>query len=366
MKIRELLALRLANQRLEGAQLDEPEDVVAWLGAVQSQERVIAPWSIAQRTTSGAGSAVQNALADGSVIRTHALRPTWHYLARPDFRWIMDATAPRVHRMNSTYYKRMGLDADVVAKGRQVIEHALADGAYLARPELDAALEESGIAAGGFRHALIVMQAELDQVICSGPPRGKIHTYALVDERVPPSPSLPRDEALAGLASRYFQSHGPATVRDFVWWSSLTVGDARKAIQAAGLAKVDVEGVEHWAADAAALGSESVRSARVGSASGPRAHLLQTYDEYIVAYKDTRHALADAEAGGKARMSFIQPLIYDGLKVGTWRAVERKRALSVEVRLDGRKTAKLGKAIDEAVARFGAYSGKSVEWREAT
>lgn len=358
MKIRELLTARLAHQRLSSPSFDRPEDVVAWLGAVQSQERLIAPWSIAQRMRSGTAEIVQKALADGDVIRTHALRPTWHYLARDDFRWIMDLTAPRVRRFNSTYYKGLGVDEEMVAKGGKVIESALRGGAFLTRPELDGALKESGIAPEGFRLTLLVMQAELDQLICSGPPRGKLHTYALVDRHVPAAPALPREEALARLATRYFQSHGPATVRDFVWWSSLTVTDARNAIQAAGLVKIDVERAEHWAV---AEPSSPV------AAKGSRAHLLQTYDEYIVAYKDSRHALdsAESDGAGKTRLTFAQPLIHDGRKVGSWRAAERKGAIRVEVKLDVERTASLEREIDGAVARFASYAGRDAAWAEA-
>jgi hypothetical protein len=109
----------------------------------------------------------------------------------------------------------------------------LQGGNQLTRNELAALLHKSDlVAAGEFRMGYILMQAELDGVICSGPRGGKQFTYALLDERVSNSKSLGRDKALAELACRYFVTRGPATVHDFAKWSGLKVADAQAGLEA--------------------------------------------------------------------------------------------------------------------------------------
>src|SRR5262249_49448094 len=158
----------------------------------------------------------------------HVMRPTWHFVVAADIRWMLALTGPRVCAGMAPYNRRLELDSTVFRRSHRAIAEALAGGVQLTRQELKGVLERAGVHVGSFQRLVhIVMQAEVDAVICSGPIRGKQFTYALFDERVPPSRTLPRDEALAGLARRYFTSHGPAQIPDFAWWSGLKVADAR-------------------------------------------------------------------------------------------------------------------------------------------
>ena len=283
------------------------------MGAVQAQEYLDAQWALALRMRRATAARIERAFAEGTILRTHVLRPTWHFVAPADIRWMLALTGPGVSRRMAAYNRRLELDATVFRRSQKTMVRALNGGVHLTRRELKAVLQRAGIRADGVqRLAHIVMQAELDAVICSGPRVGKEFTYALLDERVPASRALSRDAALAELARRYFSSHGPAQLQDFIWWSGLTVGDARAAIVMAErrLERGDVNGRTYWWS----------ASRRAGAAPSQTAFLLPLYDEYLIAYKDRSAAL------GRLRRTkitsgdpFSAPVIVDGQVVGTWR-----------------------------------------------
>lgn len=334
-----VLAARLANQHLArplGAAT--PASIVAWFGAVQAQEYAPARWGIGQRARGLDDAAVARAFDAGEIVRTHAMRPTWHFVAPGDLRWIQMLTGPRVRAASASVLRANALDARVLARSRAAIARALEGGRFLTRQELAAALDRARIPARSQRLAYIVMDAELDALICSGPRRGKQFTYALVDERVPPAAPLDVDEALGRLATRYFQSHGPATLRDFVWWSGLRVGDARRSLEIARLRHVEIEGVEYIAV------SEPRRSRRTASS----AHLLPVYDEYVNAYRD-RGAIMGGVTGDAL---FLHYLIVDGRLAGTWAPDDRG---GVQVRPHARLAAVQQAAVDRAVSRYRAF-----------
>jgi hypothetical protein len=269
---------RLRNQRITRAGPRSPESVVAWMGAVQAQEYGPAKWGLGIRAPrSTTNVAVERAIDRGQILRTHLLRPTWHFVTRADIRWMLELTAPNVHRTMSSYNRRLGLDAGVMIRALRVIERALAEYHHLTRRELGALLERSGLPGKSTELAHIAMHAELEGLICSGPRRGKQFTYALMSERAPDARRLPREEALGELARRYFRSHGPATLRDFVWWSGLKTTDARRGLEMNRPISREVDGLKYWTVG------------RTAPASGrPKtiAHLLPVYDEYLVAYRD--------------------------------------------------------------------------------
>ena len=344
-----LIASRLGNQRLTRTTLRRPGDVVQWLGAVQAQDFATAKWGLALRARSLTEAAVDRAFNDGAILRTHALRPTWHFVTPADIRWILALTAPRVHAANAPYYKRNRLDRATLAKCRKVFERALRDAAQRTRSELAAALGARGIRASGERLAYIMLHAELEQVICSGPRRGKQFTYALFDERVPAAQTMPRDEALAMLTKRYFTSHGPATVRDFAWWSGLTARDARTGIEMVtpALAQASWDGLTYWFAAAPSSAPPAA----------PTAHLLPNYDEYLIAYQD-RGLVSRAAAAVTAKLRFDAYgnfLIVDGRFAGTWRRTVQRDAVHVKIVPLGPMTRANRGALASAVAAFGRF-----------
>ena len=340
---------RLAEQRLTGDPFDAVGESVAWFGAVQGQEYAEAKWSLAERTGSCVDADVEAAFARGDIIRTHVLRPTWHFVAREDVRWILRLTRPRVHALSRYYYKQLELDADVFAAGHAVLRRALADGVALTRRELAECFAAAGIEAGSLRLGYLLMHAELEELICSGPRRGKQHTYALLDDRVPPSPldELSRDQALDELALRYFRSHGPATIKDFTAWSSLTVADTKAALGRLGgeLEQVGDEAGKAWYA---------APVARTSSSRAAGAYLIPTYDETIVAYQDLRVVLAHEPPRPGL---LVRCIVIGGRTHGSWRRTLTARSVVVEATLFGGLTDAESESLGQAVLRFGRFLG---------
>ncbi|HYY90136.1 MAG TPA: winged helix DNA-binding domain-containing protein, partial [Chloroflexota bacterium] len=276
----DVLRLRLANQHLASQRLTDPTQLVAHFGAVQAQDLPSARWALGQRLRAATEASIEQALADGAILRTHVMRPTWHFVAPQDIRWLLALTAPRVRAVMSNYTRALGIDAALIERTNATITMALKGGRYLTRTELGASLRSSGIEVPD-KVALchIFGFAELDGVVCSGPKRGKQQTYALLEERVPPTPTRDRDEALAELTRRYFTSHGPATLRDFAWWSGLTIkdGELGVALNGPALEQHSLDGQRYWCAPIAGSTPSNVPPAA-------ETFLLPRYDEYTVAF----------------------------------------------------------------------------------
>jgi len=197
MNTSDVLSQRLHNQKLSSSELKTPADVVRWLGAVQAQDYHGAKWALALRMRNATHADVEAAFNNGEIIRTHLLRPTWHFVAPEDVRWLLQLTAPHVNRRSGSGYRMFELDDAVFKKSNKVVTRALRGGKHLTRATLKAALNKAGIAAdNGVRLAHILLRAELDGIVCSGPRVGKQFTYALFEERVPPGKTLTREEAL--------------------------------------------------------------------------------------------------------------------------------------------------------------------------
>jgi hypothetical protein len=341
-----VIAQRLAAQRLSRPVSRSAAGIVEWFGAVQAQEYGPARWGVGQRARGLTDADIARAFDAGEILRTHVMRPTWHFVAPQDIRWMQALTGPRVRAASGSVLRITGLDARTLSRSRTVIARALESGTFLTRQELRAALAKARIAAETLRLAYIVMDAELDALICSGPKRGTQFTYALVDERAPRTPARDRDDALGELARRYFQSHGPATVRDFVWWSGLTVREARLAIDIARLTRRDHDGVDYW----------SMPGRRAGAPAVASAHLLPIYDEYVNAYRD-RGVLFTTPSPPKG-VVFMHYLIIDGRYAGTWRPAAKgsgTATISPGTRLSAAQKA----ALDAAMARHAEFYAPS-------
>lgn len=348
----EILHHRLRNQRLVGSAACEPAEVVTALGAVQAQEYAMARWAVGLRTPDATLAEVDAALAAGAILRTHVLRPTWHFVAPVDLRWLLALTAPRVLAAMAGASRRLDLDTRTFRRGDAVIARVLADHQPHSRPELEQALQRARISTATPRLSHLLMHAELRGLICSGPRRGRQATYVLLDDAVPPSPPLPRAEAIARLAARYFRSRGPATVHDFAWWSGLTVTDARAGAEMLGadFARVRGGGHDYFLPETAAAAPRT-----------PADFLLPDYDEYAIAYRDRQalfHSAAQAETHRRASRTFNRLLILGGRVAGSWRSSETLSGSQVEIvpsrPLDRRARA----AVLAAVRRFGRFAGK--------
>jgi hypothetical protein len=358
MKV-DLVRERLRNQKLLGSEFRKADDVVAWLGAVQSQEYSGAKWALGQRANGLTDAGIDEAFNRGMILRTHVLRPTWHFVAPADIRWMLALSAPRVQAVSAHYYRQMELDDRLFARSRKVFERALAGGKHLMRSELARALAKAGILAKGPRLAFLVMHAELNAVICSGPRQGKQFTYALLDERAPDAGILARDDALAELARRYFNSHGPATVRDYVWWSGLTVRDARAGLEMIKpkLVQEAVNGLVYW----------FPASASATRPEGSTVHLLPVYDEHLIAHKD-RAIVLDKSCGGvlwSMVAEFPNQLVVNGRVTGGWRRIVSEKSVHIHVKPFRALTRIERRGLETAAEQHGRFMNLPVTLSQA-
>jgi hypothetical protein len=371
-----LAARRLANLRLAGGALDDWRDVVRSLGAVQSQDYPGGKWSIGQRTARLQDAELDAALASGALIRTHVLRPTWHFVLPSDVRWLLALTGPRVHQLSAYYYRQAGLAPDVLRQSDALLARTLERGPHT-RVELQAALAQAGVAVNGPSLAFVLMHAELEAVVCSGPLRGKQHTYALLDERVPAAPVLSRDEAVVELTRRYFTSHGPATTKDFRWWSSLPESDAKRALNDLHAEHERIDSTTYYWLDTPA-GPVTAHAdptaflrhfhARPAGPSSPhRVHLLQAYDEYFVGYgSQTRYVLDLSRAASKhANTSrvFSHVVVLDGDAAGRWKRTASTSGVVVEADLFGDFDEQAMAELQAEVEALGRFLGEPATLR---
>jgi hypothetical protein len=356
MNLPDITGLRLRNQRITAAPFSRPEEAVGWLAAVQAQDYSGAKWALGLRLDGVSDDEIDRAFNSGRILRTHLLRPTWHFVTPADIRWILSLTAPRVHAVNASMYRKLELDAALFLRTGKLLEKMLQGEGHLTRDELRTGLENSGVAVdGGLSMSYIMMHAELEGVVCSGPRRGKQFTYALLDERAPSGESLAPPDPLAELAGRYFDSRGPATVKDFAKWSGLAAADARRGLEAAQgrLEQADLGGQVYWFSPAIPA----------GSVSPPRALMLSIYDEYISGYKDHRPVAqagvgASLQALGNA-LTYI--IVIDGQVVGSWRRSLHRDHVAVELNPFKRLTEAEERAVTEAARRYGEFLGLAVE-----
>lgn len=293
--------------------------------AIQSQDYGGAKWAVGQRLARATDTSLDAAFDAGEFVRTHVLRPTWHFVAPSDLRWLLELTAPRVRAISLPYLRKHGLDAAALKKSRRIIERELA-GAERTRDELAAALAAAGLPTQGEAVSYQMIAAELDAVVVSGARRGKQHTYALVEERIAPAPRKTREEALAELALRYLQSHGPALPQDLAWWSGLTIADAKRGIAASAteLETAEVDGQTYYLAPA-----------RRPAFTAPVVHLLPNYDEQLIAYRFRGNAVRQdvAERVGPGDGIFDgNLLLIDGQLCGGWRRELKKTRVEVMVK----------------------------------
>ncbi|AMY07320.1 hypothetical protein LuPra_00487 [Luteitalea pratensis] len=364
-----MLRERLARHHLAGDGLPSPVDVVRWFGAVQAQDFSGALWAIGQRLATATTEAnVLAAFDAGALVRTHVLRPTWHFVAPEDLRWMLALTGPRIQTASAARYRELGLDPSTRAKAERVFARALAGGRHLTRPELADVLRRARIDPADQRLAHLVMHAELEGLICSGPRVGKQFTYALIDERVPPARPVDREAAVTALVTRYFSSHGPATVSDAAWWSGLPMGAVREGIALAGdaLQRRIIDRTEYWQS---AEGHETTAATKQRPPAAARraaaVHLLPSFDEYTVAYRDRRPLLhASTPVSTVAQSALLsQPLMLEGRHVGTWRRTLSPRPtapLLVEVRLLETLAPGQRRALVRGVQRYAAFLGRPV------
>ncbi len=354
----DIAARRLHAQRLTGEPFTTAVDAARWLGAVQSQDFAGARWALGQRTREGTGAEFDRLFDAGAILRTHVLRPTWHFVLPEDIRWLLELTGPRIRRGIAGRHRQLEITEDVIARAGAAFSASLAGGRHLTRSQLGEVVRAAGIAPDGQRLPHLLIAAELDGLLVSGPRHGTQFTYALLEERAPEAPVLDRTEALAELTRRYFRSHGPAQVQDFVWWSGLTLTDAQAGIGLAGAAlrHERVDGDDYWSD--AEVAPTTGRPALV-------AHLIPNYDEYTVGYRDRAAVVHADRPFDPSLFSFGNVLsnivTVDGRVRGAWRRPVARGGVRVEIRLLDRLEPAEEAAVEDAGRRLGRFLECRVE-----
>jgi len=359
--VSDLVGRRMRRQHLWGPPLASVDDVIRGFGAMQAQEFLPAKWSIAQRAAGVTEVDVDAAFAEGRLLRTHVLRPTWHFVHADDIGWILSASASRVHAANAYYYRRTGVDDALARRSRAVFESVLGGGAHLTRKELAAHLAGAGMPLAGVPLAYVIIRAELDGVLVSGATKGNQHTYALLDVRVPGRATpADRDEALGELTRRYYARHGPATVRDYRTWASLTLAEARRGIDIIGgdVVSDTIDDRTYWS-----LSADRDPADPSGPSRGPVIDLLQDYDEYVIGYFESRDVILTPRGPADTLRARLRPVMLDGRLVGYWRHTLTASAVEIETVDAPAFTGAHAAAMQTAADRFGAFLGRSARWR---
>lgn len=354
MTILDIAYNRLYNQHIATRTLEHPAQVVGWLGAVQAQDYLGALWAVGLRTRNANEENVKRAIADKTIVRTWPIRGTLHFVAAADVRWMLDLLTPRIIAGRERLYMQLELDDRIFARIKELFVSALQGGKQLPRDAMYGLLEAAHISTTGGRGLHILSRLAQEGIICFGTREGKQQTFALLDEWAPKAKKLARDEALAELAKRYFTSHGPATLQDFVWWSGLRAADARAGLEMAKphLVKELSDGQTYWLAS-------SMPTAKDAS---PTAYLLPAFDEYTVAYKD-RSAVLNPMCAKQVITGngiFYPTIVVDGQIVGTWKRTLKKGTVVITpspfTRLNEAET----RAFAEAASRYGKFLDQSV------
>jgi hypothetical protein len=348
---------RLRNSGLNASLFNSPPEVVRAHGGMQAQDYGPTKWSIGQRLRGATADDVEAHVSSGSIIRTHVLRPTWHFVAAEDLRWMLRLTGPRVQRGMQSRYHELGLGSQTLARARRAIAKALAGGVHLTRREVSEVLVRSRIDPAGQRLPHILGHCELEGLICSGAPRGKQQTFALIDERVAQEQDNLPDDPIVELVLRYFSSHGPATMKDLRWWSSLTIKEIRAALEAleGQIVSETINDIVLW----------YVPNGRQSSPRKGTAHLLQTYDETVVGYTESRYFGDPREK--QARAAFTDRnlptgiVLLDDRILGLWRRETKPRSTTIDVRLYERPDQHASRALDRATKRLSAFTGVPVD-----
>jgi hypothetical protein len=354
MQYADIAFRRLLSQQLLKPRCKTAVELVAAMGAVQGQEYGPTKWGLGLRLSHLKDADIEKDLVEGRILRTHLLRPTWHFVTAQDIRWLLELTGPRVLAVNLSIGRKIGLDdAALLRRTHQVMEKVLGGGKALTREEINAGFKDAGMEFEGLRLTYVMMEAELTGLICSGPKKGNQFTYMLLEERVPPVSRITRDEALAEITLRYYGCRGPATVKDFGTWSGLTLADCRKGIAMVGtkLLREEVDGKEYYFMDVG----------RARPVASRRMFLLPIYDELIMGYQDrgpnliTRNSLP-----GPPNVAFDNLIVWDGQVIGSWKRVIERKAVRLGWKFFQELDAEQLKWLDAAVERYSEFMGMEV------
>lgn len=352
MTIEDITRIRLANQQISFRKFNNVQELVGYMSAFQAQDYPMAKWAIGLRLKEASESLINDAINKGEVLRTHLLRPTWHFVSSDDIYWMLELTASRIKSSMSSRNKQLELTQALFKKSNKIIRNALAGNNYLTRVELIEILNKAKIKTDENRASHLLAEAELSGIICSGISNGNKQTYALLEERVPQNKPLGKEEALKKLAKKYFMSRGPATLKDFSWWSGQSITQARKALEmiAPEMTPFEINSQTYWC----------INSSSESENQKDNVFLLPTYDEFVISYSD-RSAVLNSEAHRNIISTngiFRAIVIYNGKVIGTWKRNTKGDKVLIDINYFDPQDKRIKILIEKEVLRFSGFLGK--------
>jgi hypothetical protein len=352
----QISALRLTNQQIISSKCKTAKEVVAWMTGMQAQDYYMVKWAIGQRLSGSTEHLVDIAIDMGEILRTHLLRPTWHFVSSEDIHWLLKLTAPHIKTSMKSRDKELELTEPVYSKCNSIIEKALFRHGHLTRDELVQILNAKKIKTDENRASHIFMRAELEGVICSGKPKNKKQTFALLSERAPNSKTLHHEVALAQLAQRYFMSHSPATLQDFSWWSGLSVRAAKNAIdmvQSFFVSETINDQVYWFTSNLASVPSSN------------KVYVLPAFDEFLISYKN-RTASLPLHINSKAVSNngiFRPVIIVNGQVAGIWQRTIKTERVIIETEFFHPVSNTIKSKAEEAFVLYANFIAKKPEFK---
>jgi DNA glycosylase AlkZ-like len=324
MTLKDIANIRLSAQQIKVSKFNSAKKIVGYIGAMQAQDYSMAKWAVGIRFSNSTDKIITKAIDDGEIIRTHLLRPTWHFVSADDIYWMLELTSPQIKSSMKSRNRELELTEAIFKKSNKIITKALSGGKHLTREELKKELEKSKILTNKNRLAHLLMRAELDGIICSGRTKPKKQTYTLLPERVKSKKLLKREEALAKLANKYFSSHCPATIQDFIWWSGLSSKDSRNALESikSKLISETINSEAYWITNSFSISKDNKSNV----------YLLPAYDEFIISYKD-RSSIVTFQNLKKAISNnglFRPVIIKNGHAIGIWKRIIKRDKVIIE------------------------------------
>jgi hypothetical protein len=353
MNSSEIAKHRLVNQQLVKTSFKTAVEMVAWFGAVQAQEYAQTKWSLGLRLPHLKDNDIEKDFKEGKILRTHFLRPTWHFVAAKDIRWMLMLTASRVHGVNSYMYRKLELTAAIFKRCNNILIKTLRGHKQLTRDSINKEFKKNKIEAEGHRLSYIMMQAELDGIICSGARQGNQFTYSLLEERVPEFKSKNRVEALAELTKRYFTSRGPATIKDFSTWSGLALTDCKNGIEMVKslFYREVIANREYFFPPGISLHKNQFQ----------KIHLLPIYDEFIMGYKDRSSIMLFKTKNAPASaFRYDNMIIFDGQIIGTWKRVLKSKCIDMTCDFFDNPNKVQFSGFEKAIQRFEEFNNLMV------
>ncbi|MEZ4772384.1 MAG: winged helix DNA-binding domain-containing protein [Bacteroidia bacterium] len=347
--------IRLASQQIPSTTLKTIPEMISWMGAMQAQDYPMAKWAMGIRLPGTTDVEIESAINTAAIIRTHVMRPTWHFVSPEDVYWMLALTGPRIKASMKSRHIQLELTEEILRKCYQVLEKSLEGGNHLTRDEIVKEFERAGVVVDNSRAAHIMMRAEIEMLVCNGVVKGKKQTYALLEERVPMVKKRQEEEALAKLAEKYFFSHGPATLQDFIWWSGLTTTSARKAWE---MIRPDLEVIKDNTGQVYGF----LPKYRAAPTSNFRVYLLPAFDEYYVSYKDRRAAISSEDfVKAVSNNGVFRPIVVvNGEIRGIWNRTAKKNHLEVKAQFFRPPEPEILAETEKSARVYGRFCGFDV------